>query len=607
MIRTVVREAPIGTTKLLPDELVSLGGHLRFGDDPFGVYPAYNVNEYGVFGDGSTDNTAALQSLIDDIPVYSTILFPPGIYQFGSQVEWNNVLRVLGSGWGTRIQPADGFAGGPIWYVQTANVVPGTWGCYEFDGLTFDGRGRTIPHTGFKVSRLSEAHLSRLNFTAIDGVAFDLYEFTRDCRFTDFTFRMCGNLTSPAMWIHENPAGVQDAVNSNDFDGFKFSYSCGRHLVIECPRENGPMRGLWFTHAKFHGTQGALATVDTEFVVDVPTETPNDLGSILVRNARGVHFNKSRVHLSAPGVALITLEDQPDIPTTNQYTQVSIDNYYGGSAGGANGGDADPRVLTAAASNQLTLTDHLLPHTGMVQATASTITGVSTSTDYFVIYVDADTIQLAASHADAVAGTAMVTGTTGTATLEPQNAHVLILTDNAQFKVGTIADYTATNRSIIVSKTTAMVTQSGDTQSDLTDATYYEGPPPDAPSEVPDADSDTKGILQLAGDLGGTAALPTVPGLASKSDTTHNHDADYADIAHTHDAATDTTAGLVELATDAEAITGTATDRVTTPANITAVLGDALDAASVALLLQSVTLDNADPAPGPGVWLRRPA
>lgn len=39
-------------------------------------------------------------------------------------------------------------------------------------------------------------------------------------------------------------------------------------------------------------------------------------------------------------------------------------------------------------------------------------------------------------------------------------------------------------------------------------------------ASVPDADATTKGILQLTNDLGGTAASPTVPGLAAKADTT---------------------------------------------------------------------------------------
>lgn len=40
---------------------------------------------------------------------------------------------------------------------------------------------------------------------------------------------------------------------------------------------------------------------------------------------------------------------------------------------------------------------------------------------------------------------------------------------------------------------------------------------------VADATTTTKGAVQLAGDLGGTAAAPTVPGLAGKANTTHTH------------------------------------------------------------------------------------
>lgn len=44
-----------------------------------------------------------------------------------------------------------------------------------------------------------------------------------------------------------------------------------------------------------------------------------------------------------------------------------------------------------------------------------------------------------------------------------------------------------------------------------------EGPP------APDATDSVKGIIQLTGDLGGTAASPTVPGLAGKAATVHTH------------------------------------------------------------------------------------
>lgn len=48
-------------------------------------------------------------------------------------------------------------------------------------------------------------------------------------------------------------------------------------------------------------------------------------------------------------------------------------------------------------------------------------------------------------------------------------------------------------------------------------------------SGVPDATADSKGKLRLAGDLGGTADAPTVPGLAGKSNTGHTHSSSEVD------------------------------------------------------------------------------
>jgi hypothetical protein len=45
------------------------------------------------------------------------------------------------------------------------------------------------------------------------------------------------------------------------------------------------------------------------------------------------------------------------------------------------------------------------------------------------------------------------------------------------------------------------------------------------PGSAADATTTTKGIVKLAGDLGGTAALPTVPGLADKAAAVHTHTA----------------------------------------------------------------------------------
>ncbi|HVS78815.1 MAG TPA: glycosyl hydrolase family 28-related protein [Candidatus Saccharimonadales bacterium] len=63
-----------------------------------------------------------------------------------------------------------------------------------------------------------------------------------------------------------------------------------------------------------------------------------------------------------------------------------------------------------------------------------------------------------------------------------------------------------------------------------------------AGSSTPDATSSVKGILKLAGDLGGTADLPTVPGLASKADSS-DLDAKADDDAVVHLAGSETVTG----------------------------------------------------------------
>lgn len=63
-----------------------------------------------------------------------------------------------------------------------------------------------------------------------------------------------------------------------------------------------------------------------------------------------------------------------------------------------------------------------------------------------------------------------------------------------------------------------------------------------------DATTTSKGVIQLAGDLGGTALAPTVPGLATKANTSHAHAAvDITYAGSTNLAATNVEAALDEL------------------------------------------------------------
>jgi hypothetical protein len=98
-----------------------------------------------------------------------------------------------------------------------------------------------------------------------------------------------------------------------------------------------------------------------------------------------------------------------------------------------------------------------------------------------------------------------------------------------------------------------------------------------AASETPDADAATKGKIQLAGDLGGTAASPTVPGLATKSDADHAHDGMTSTIANgTASLGTDSISANTCATVVTVAASGVATNDViqfTPNADITGVTG----------------------------------
>jgi hypothetical protein len=70
-----------------------------------------DVTGYGVTGDGSTDDTAAIQSAIDDCGVNGgAILFPPGVYLVGEEIHLagslqnKNNISLIGSGWATELK-----------------------------------------------------------------------------------------------------------------------------------------------------------------------------------------------------------------------------------------------------------------------------------------------------------------------------------------------------------------------------------------------------------------------------------------------------------------------------------------------------------------------
>jgi hypothetical protein len=59
----------------------------------------FDVQTYGAVGDGTTDDTAAIQSAIDATPANGgVVFFPPGTYKVVATLNIDKPLEILGSG-----------------------------------------------------------------------------------------------------------------------------------------------------------------------------------------------------------------------------------------------------------------------------------------------------------------------------------------------------------------------------------------------------------------------------------------------------------------------------------------------------------------------------
>src|SRR5258708_259597 len=63
-----------------------------------GAYSLTNVKDYGAKGDGSTDDTAAIQSAINASSSGATIFFPPGTYIISSPIQYKGSRSYIGAG-----------------------------------------------------------------------------------------------------------------------------------------------------------------------------------------------------------------------------------------------------------------------------------------------------------------------------------------------------------------------------------------------------------------------------------------------------------------------------------------------------------------------------
>ncbi len=209
-----------------------------------------DVRAYGATGDGSTDDTAAIQAALEATPANGTCYLPPGTYVVLAPLKPRSGTTVAGAG--RRL--------------STLRVGPAATGTRVLDlsglvdvvvtSLGFDGRAHETTRSGVYASGRAPRNLT-----------------VRDCRFEAF---MPGQTQSTAAAVYTWPSNGVDVVD-NELVG------CGRAITIDQPEGPVEVRGN-----RISAAEGEMAT------------------GVLVRRASGV--SESKVVVTANHVVCATLD-----------------------------------------------------------------------------------------------------------------------------------------------------------------------------------------------------------------------------------------------------------------------------------------------------------
>ena len=111
-----------------------------------GASPFYNVMDFGAAGNGTTDDTAAINAAIaaaapSSSPTGHTVHLPAGKYRVSSTLTVPPGLTLQGDGWNTPGSQANVFAGSWIYVGEGAAFSP----------VTISGSGGAVRNLGFNV------------------------------------------------------------------------------------------------------------------------------------------------------------------------------------------------------------------------------------------------------------------------------------------------------------------------------------------------------------------------------------------------------------------------------------------------------------------------
>lgn len=168
----------------------------------------YNVKSYGAIGNGTADDTSAINSTITAAGTNGTVFFPPGTYRLTAQLTIDSNIRLVGSGMRSTVLLRAHTAA----HVLALNGTTTTNGASVFD-LSIDGNRTSFTGAADEIAIGGTGNIiSRVRITNFDAIGIQAYGKRQrifQCEIVGVASASVGSTFG--IWAQDN-AGVEDLV-----------------------------------------------------------------------------------------------------------------------------------------------------------------------------------------------------------------------------------------------------------------------------------------------------------------------------------------------------------------------------------------------------------